>query len=116
LKFSGKKFNLALYLIEIDPDPQSWAQCPLSIKKSVVRCSTDQLLTLSLAAPFAPPCLEALGLIGPRKKGKKLVLMTSARSDWTKGRLLRAIAIAASPLPLPQGFQFLFFIYVACDT
>jgi hypothetical protein len=29
---------------------------------------------------------------------------------------LRAIAIAASPLPLPQGFQFLFFICVACDT
>jgi hypothetical protein len=25
-------------------------------------------LTLSLAAPFAPPCLAALGLIGPRKK------------------------------------------------
>jgi hypothetical protein len=34
----------------------------------------------------------------------------SARSDWTQGCLLRAIAIAASPLPLPQGFQFLFFI------
>jgi hypothetical protein len=29
------------------------------------------ILTLSLAAPFAPPCLEALGLIGPRKKEKK---------------------------------------------
>jgi hypothetical protein len=29
---------------------------------------------------------------------------------------LRAIAIAASLLPLPQGFKFLFFIYVACDT
>jgi hypothetical protein len=29
---------------------------------------------------------------------------------------LKAIAIAASPLPLPQGFQFLFFNYVACDT
>ncbi len=28
-------------------------------------------LTLSLTAPFAPPCLEALGLIGPRKKEKK---------------------------------------------
>ncbi len=42
--------------------------------------------------------------------------MTSARSDWTKGHLLRAIAIAPSTLPLPQGFQFLFFIYVACDT
>jgi hypothetical protein len=28
------------------------------------------LLTLSLAAPFAPPCLEAQGLIGPRKKDK----------------------------------------------
>ncbi len=28
-------------------------------------------LTLSLAAPFATPCLEALGLIGPRKKGEK---------------------------------------------
>ncbi len=28
-------------------------------------------LTLFLAAPFAPPCLEALGLIGPRKKEKK---------------------------------------------
>jgi hypothetical protein len=28
-------------------------------------------LALSLAAPFAPPCLEALGLIGPRKKGEK---------------------------------------------
>ena len=28
-------------------------------------------LTLSLAAPFAPPCQEALGLIGPRKKEKK---------------------------------------------
>ncbi len=27
-------------------------------------------LTLSLAAPFAPPCQEALGLIGP-KKGEK---------------------------------------------
>jgi hypothetical protein len=64
-------------------------------------------LTLSLAAPFAPPCLEALGLIGPRKKGKKLVFL---------GPPVRAIAIAASPLPLPQGFQFLFFIYVACDT
>jgi hypothetical protein len=38
-----------------------------------------RVLTLSLAAPFAPPCLEALGLIEPRKKGKKLVLMTSAR-------------------------------------
>jgi hypothetical protein len=48
LKFSGKKFNLALSLIEIDPDPQSWAQCPLSIKKSVVRCSTDQLLRYTL--------------------------------------------------------------------
>jgi hypothetical protein len=33
-------------------------------------------LTLSQAAPFAPPCLEALGQIGPRKKGKKLVLMS----------------------------------------
>jgi hypothetical protein len=41
------------------------------------------ILTLSQAAPLAPPCLEALGLIGPRKKGEKLVLMTSARSDWT---------------------------------
>ncbi len=29
-------------------------------------------LTLSLAAPFAPPCLEALGLIGLRKKEKKI--------------------------------------------
>ncbi len=26
---------------------------------------------LSLAAPFAPPCPTALGLIGPRKKEKK---------------------------------------------
>ncbi len=46
-------------------------------------CKPLVTLTLSLAAPFAPPCLEALGLNGPRKKGKKLVLMTSARSDWT---------------------------------
>ncbi len=33
--------------------------------------TTKRFLTLSLAAPFAPPCLEALGLIGPRKKEKK---------------------------------------------
>jgi hypothetical protein len=33
-------------------------------------CSTVPL-TLSLAAHFSPPCLEALGLIGPRKKEKK---------------------------------------------
>jgi hypothetical protein len=48
----------------------------------VTQCCIDALfgavyavclrLTLSLAAPFAPPpCLEALGLIGPRKKEKK---------------------------------------------
>ncbi len=59
----------------------------VSAKKS--SCATVPLkgwfsrLTLSLAAPIAPPFLEALGLIGHRKKGKKLVLMTSARSDWT---------------------------------
>jgi hypothetical protein len=46
-------------------------------------CITLAMLTLSPTALFAPPCLTALGLIGPRKKEKKLVLMTSARSDWT---------------------------------
>jgi hypothetical protein len=39
--------------------------------------------TLSLVAPYAPPCPTALGLIGPKKRKKKLVLMTSSRSDWT---------------------------------
>jgi hypothetical protein len=66
------------------------------------------LLNLSLAASFAPPCLEALGLIGPRKKEKKTGFDDVSYSI--------AVSIAASPLPLHQGFQFLFFIYVACDT
>jgi hypothetical protein len=45
------------------------AVCANSIHNS--SHSIEDYLTLSLAAPFAPPCLEALGLIGPRKKEKK---------------------------------------------
>ncbi len=37
--------------------------------------------------------------------------MTSARSDQRYGRHLSAIAIAASSLPLSQGFQLLFFSF-----
>jgi hypothetical protein len=54
-------------------------QCPLA--GLFIRCML--CLTLSPTAPYDPPCRKALGLIGPRKKEKKLVLMTSARSDWT---------------------------------
>ncbi len=47
---------------------------PISYQLFVVYPRIEQFqlyLTLSLAAPFGPPCLEALGLIGPRKKGEK---------------------------------------------
>jgi hypothetical protein len=39
--------------------------------KNTLQVFIFSFLALSLAAPFAPPCLEALGLIGPRKKEKK---------------------------------------------
>jgi hypothetical protein len=72
--------------------------------------SRDRIgLTLSPTALLPPPYPTALGLIGPSKKDdiwrKKPVLMTSPRSDQSWGRRLRAIDIAASPPPLPQGFQ-----------
>jgi hypothetical protein len=52
-------------------------------KTAKEKCQLKTLLTLSPVALLLPPKPAALGLIGPRKRGKKLVLMTSARSDWT---------------------------------
>jgi hypothetical protein len=63
---------------------------------SKVTCILDVIITLFTTALLPVPYPMALGLIGPSKK-KKLVLMTSARSDQSKGRRLRAVAIAASP-------------------
>jgi hypothetical protein len=70
-------------------------------------------LTLSPTALLPPSYPTALGPIGPNKKdiiGRKMsILMMSARSDQSQGRRLRALALADSPLSLPQGFQLLFF-------
>ena len=70
-------------------------------------------LTLSLAAPFAPPCLEALGLIGPRKKEKKTGFDDVSQVRLDLGPPVESHCYSSLPPPSPSGFP-IFIFHLSC--